>query len=57
MIRDGDLSGGRAELETAAALNVEDAVIRSYLGKAYFDEKNDAQAARQFDLAKNVTNQ
>jgi tetratricopeptide (TPR) repeat protein len=52
MIREGDLSGGRSELETAAALNVEDALIRSYLGKAYFDEKNDAQAGRQFDLAK-----
>jgi tetratricopeptide (TPR) repeat protein len=52
LIRDGDLSGGRSELETAAALNVEDALIRSYLGKAYFDEKNDEQAGRQFDLAK-----
>lgn len=52
MIREGDLRGGRSEIETAAALNVEDAIIRSYLGKAYFDEKNDTLAMRQFDLAK-----
>ncbi len=54
MIRDGDLSGGRSELETAAALNVEDAIVRSYLGKAYFEEKREPLPGRQFDLAKQL---
>jgi tetratricopeptide (TPR) repeat protein len=51
-IREGDLHGGRHDIETAAALDVDDAVIRSYLGKAYFEEKRDAASAAQFELAK-----
>ena len=53
-IRDGDLHGGRHDIETAAALDVEDAVIRSYLGKAYFEEKRDGVSAEQFELAKRL---
>lgn len=53
-IREGDLHGGRGDLETAAALDVEDAVIRSYLGKAYFDERRDGLAAREFDAAQRL---
>ena len=45
-IRDGDLRGGRQDIETAAALDVEDAVIRSYLGKAYFEERRDGSGGR-----------
>ena len=51
-IRDGDLRGGRQDIETAAALDVEDAVIRSYLGKAYFEERRAGLSAEQFELAK-----
>ncbi|HSV21088.1 MAG TPA: FecR domain-containing protein [Casimicrobiaceae bacterium] len=51
-IRAGDLAGGRAELEIAAVLDPANSLIRSYLGKAYYDEKRDALAATQFDLAK-----
>jgi tetratricopeptide (TPR) repeat protein len=53
-IREGDLHGGRHDIETAAALDVEDAVIRSYLGKAYFEEKRDGLSAEQFALAKQL---
>ncbi len=53
-IRDGDLHGGRHDIETAAALDVEDAVIRSYLGKAYFEERRDTLGAEQFTLAKQL---
>ena len=51
-IRAGDLRAGRHDIETAAALDAEDAVIRSYLGKAYFEERRDGLAAEQFALAK-----
>lgn len=53
-IREGDLHGGRHDIETAAALDVEDAVIRSYLGKAYFEEKRNGLSAAQFELAKQL---
>ena len=53
-VREGNLHGGRHDIETAAALDVEDAVIRSYLGKAYFEEKRDSLSAEQFGLAKQL---
>src|SRR6266545_1856467 len=51
-IREGDLSGGREELEIAAVLDPANSLIRSYLGKAYYEEKRDALASKQFELAK-----
>ena len=51
-IRRGNLENGRSELETAVALNPENAIARSYLGKAYFDEKRDLVAEQQFASAK-----
>ena len=53
-IREGDLEEGRHDLETAAALDVSDAVVRSYLGKAYFEEKRSRLAGEQFALAKQL---
>ena len=53
-IRNGDLEGGRHDIETAAALDVQDAVVRTYLGKAYFEEKRDLLSAEQFELAKRL---
>jgi tetratricopeptide (TPR) repeat protein len=53
-IRMGDLDEGRHDIETAAALDAEDAVIRSYLGKAYFEERRDVLSAEQLDLAKQL---
>ena len=37
-IRDGDLAEGRQDLEIAAILDPNNSLIRSYLGKAYFEE-------------------
>ena len=53
-IRGGDLTEGRKEIEIAAALDPGNSLIRSYLGKAYYEEKRDARAAVQFDLAEQL---
>lgn len=51
-IRLGDLSAGRRDLEIAAVLDPNNAMIRSYLGKAYYEEKRSPLAQDQFELAK-----
>jgi tetratricopeptide (TPR) repeat protein len=51
-IRTGELAEGRRQLEIAANLDPGNAMIRSYLGKAYYEEKRNNLAATQFDLAK-----
>jgi tetratricopeptide (TPR) repeat protein len=53
-IRDGDLEQGRSEIEIAAGLDPGNAMIRSYLGKAYFDEKRGPMDGQQFDIAKSL---
>ena len=53
-IRDGELREGRSEIEIAAALDPNNALIRSYLGKAYFEEKRDTLASEQLNLAKQL---
>lgn len=52
LIRRGELKDGTAAIETAASLDPSDALIRSYLGKAYYEQKRSAVAEKQFDLAK-----
>jgi Tfp pilus assembly protein PilF len=51
-IRKGALAEGRREIEIAAALDPANALIRSYLGKAYFEEKRDKAAGDQLAMAK-----
>jgi tetratricopeptide (TPR) repeat protein len=51
-IRDGDLAGGREEIEIAASLAPDNSLFRSYLGKAYYEEKRDKLASNQFAMAK-----
>lgn len=53
-IRAGDLQGGREDLETAVALDPSASLLRSYLGKAYFEEKRDRLANNQYQLAKQL---
>jgi tetratricopeptide (TPR) repeat protein len=53
-IRDGDLEQGRENLEVAVGLNANDALLRSYLGKAYFEEKREPLDAEQFAIAKEL---
>jgi tetratricopeptide (TPR) repeat protein len=54
LIREGNLKSGRAEIEIAAILNPNKSLIRSYLGKTYYEEKRDKFAADQYSLAKKL---
>ena len=51
-IRNGDLEEGRQDLETAAILDPNNSIVRSYLGKAYYEERRSTLAEDQFKLAK-----
>lgn len=51
-IRRGDVSDGRKDLEIAAILDPNNSLIRSYLGKAYYEERRSHLADEQFRLAK-----
>ena len=51
-IRAGDLEGGIADLEIATNLDPNNALSRSYLGKAYYEQKNSKVADTEFALAK-----
>ena len=54
LIRQGHLEQGRREIEYATSLDPNNALIRSYLGKAYYEEKRDKVAIDQFDMAKDL---
>ena len=54
LLRQGDLEAGRKQIEYAVSLDPARSVLRSYLGRAYFEEKRDAEAAVQWDLAKQL---
>lgn len=54
LIREGALQRGRREIEVAAGLDSSNALIRAYLGKAYFEEKRDPLDADQFAIAKEL---
>ena len=53
-IREGDMAGGRQEMDIAAILDPRNSLIRSYLGKAYFEEKRNGLAGEQFGRAKKL---
>jgi tetratricopeptide (TPR) repeat protein len=53
-ISTGDLVEGRREIEAAVALDSNNSLLRSYLGKAYFAEKRTQLDAAQFSLAKSL---
>jgi tetratricopeptide (TPR) repeat protein len=57
IIRGGDLKAGREQIEIAVALDPTNALIRSYAGKAYYEEntpERDRLAETQFELAKQL---
>jgi Tfp pilus assembly protein PilF len=57
LIRDGDFDQGREQLEIAVALDPGNSLLRSYVGKAYYEEntrERDELAATQFGLARNL---
>ncbi|MBE0586178.1 MAG: FecR domain-containing protein, partial [Desulfofustis sp.] len=47
-IRSGAVAEGRAAIELAAALDPGSSLLRSYLGKAYYEERHNDNAQRQF---------
>ncbi|ODC01751.1 hypothetical protein A3197_04620 [Candidatus Thiodiazotropha endoloripes] len=53
-IRQGDLEEGRKEIETAALLDPNNALLRSYMGKAYYEERRNDLASQQFAMAKEL---
>ena len=53
-IRDGNLEEGRREIEISMSLDPNNSIIRSYLGKAYYEEKRDKLASGQFGMAKSL---
>jgi outer membrane receptor protein involved in Fe transport len=53
-IRDGNVAEGRREMEVAASLDPNNSMIRSYLGKAYFEEKRTDMTEREYKNAKEL---
>ena len=51
-ISEGDLVRGRQDLEVAVGLDSNSALLRAYLGKAYFEEKRYPLDAQQYSIAK-----
>jgi tetratricopeptide (TPR) repeat protein len=51
-IRRGDFNLGREEMQTAVILDPEDSLLRSYLAKAYFEEKREKEASKELAEAK-----
>ena len=51
-IREGELSEGSQDIEVAVSLDPGASVVRSYLGKAYFEAKRAGLDVREYDLAK-----
>jgi tetratricopeptide (TPR) repeat protein len=47
----GDAEAGRQDLQVAATVEPQRAVLRSYLGKAFSHVRNNAQAVRELELA------
>ncbi len=45
---------GRKEIEVAASLDPNNSIIRSYLGKAYYEEKRSETAERDYATAKEL---
>jgi len=54
MISAGDLEQGRSEIEVAVGLGSNDALLRAYLGKVYFEEKRAPLDSEQFEIAKQL---
>lgn len=54
LIRKGDLEAGTRQLETAVQLDANNAILRSYLGKAYYEARNKEFAGTEFNLAKEM---
>ena len=54
LINQGDLVEGRREIEAAVALDSSSAILRTYLGRAYFEENRTPLDADQYAMAKQL---
>lgn len=54
MIAAGELVEGRREIEAAVALDSNSALLRAYLGKAYFEERRYPLDSQQYQIAKGL---
>ncbi|WP_394752026.1 tetratricopeptide repeat protein [Crenothrix sp.] len=55
-IRQGQLEEGKSDLEIAVNLDPNNSILRSYLGKSFYELKNKEFAGKEFDIAKTVDN-
>ena len=53
-IRRGDLAGGREDLQVAATVEPQRAILRSYLGKAFSNEGDSDRARKELGLAQGL---
>ncbi len=53
-LRAGDGAGGRADLQTAVAVEPQRAILRSYLAKAYAETFDPRRARQELDLARQL---
>jgi len=53
-IRRGDLTKGREEMQTAVILDPDNSLYRSYLSKAYYEEKREDAASKELAEAKQL---
>jgi len=53
-MRRGDLTGGREEMQTAAILDPDNSLLRSYLSKAYYEERRKDEAEKELAAAKEL---
>jgi len=53
-IREGNLFEGGRDIEIAASLDSSNAIVRSYLGKTYYEEKLSPRDEREFGVAKQL---
>jgi tetratricopeptide (TPR) repeat protein len=53
-IREGALEDGRKNIELAVGLDSSNALLRTYLGKAYFEERREKLSGEQYQLAKEL---
>ena len=53
-IKQGDLDAGTVQIENAVAHDPSSSLLRSYLGKAFFEERRDKPAGTQYAIAKEL---
>lgn len=54
LIRRGELEKGTRLIETAVQLDANNAILRSYLGKAYYEARNKDFAGTEYNIAKEM---